>query len=1664
MRCLTNIPPTTNMIRKQLFHSCLASLSMFGALHAASFTAGNIAVFQAAASTTNTTGSIVELNTTTAGQSPSNTILIDGVTPPNGLRFSGSATSTGYLSRSNDGSLLAFAGHNSTNTSANANTLTARGVGTLNAAGTFALPATYTGASSNQARSATSLNNTNWFIGDQGGLYTNSTTTPSPTANLRGVKSFGGTVYGLQASSTATVIAVSTISATSGGTVTGLPGLTNLSACQDFQLISSGDNGTTYDILYILSATSNTAGTINKYSLVSGNWTANGSYTTTFGGFGLAAADNANGALLYVSTGLGALTANSVLKISDTAGYNATLAITTANNVSLYTAPTGAVVKGVAFAPVNPLPDLTVGVTAPANATTGTNFSYTLTATNAGNTTSSGFPVQLTLPAGLSYVSATGTNGFTGSESSGVVTFSGGTLNANSSATLTVTVSASSASNYTAPVGAAVIDPSNTVAESNESNNSSPAATSTVVVVPNSPPTFTLQPAASTAVAYGATTTLTTTASGNPAPTFQWYSGNSGNTSSPLVGETAASFTTPAITANTSYWVRATNTQGIADSNTAAISVTLSANADLSSLALGSGSLSPAFASGNFSYTAAVASNTTTMTVTPTTSNAQSSIQVRVNGGSYSPVISGNPGGPLALNVGSNTIDVLVTAQNGIATNTYTVTVTRTTPSVLTAGDLMFSAINTDEDGFAMVALRDIPANNTVYFTDNEWDGTAFNTGESYLQWVSGASTIPAGTVIRFLSTDLATLSSSVGTLSRATVTGSSNYGFSQSGETVYAYVADSVTSAPTFLSAIATVSFDATNGLLTNTGLTIGAGALQTGLATGSDFAEYTASRSNQTTFAAYLPLVSNIANWTDGGDGSYATTVPNTTAFTLGSAATSTLAINDVSITEGNSGTATMTFTVTRNNSATALSVDYATADGTATQPGDYTSTLGTLTFTAGGVLSQPVSVTIQGDTISEPDETLFVNLSNVVNSVGTTTISDAQGIGTILNDEPVVTNPLASTSRDVLVPNTDTWPAAGVTVNGTKFVNLGLQGVGRIPANAIDEIASGPGTHTGESLGSISDMQITGFTNNNNGTWSGTFHFLPDRGYNSGSIYSNYAARINDYTFTFTPYTSATPTTNQNQVAMTFTGSTRFTYDHDGNAATAPVYTTGMLSDKVGSLFATSVPVVNGVTVQSDGSVTDRLTVDAEGLVLDTRSGKSGSGWVSDEYGPYIYHFNASKQLDGQLQLPDALLPRTSNAINFAGTPTTGRRDNQGMEGLAQSPNGSKLFGLMQSATIQDSGSGNQGRSNTRLLVYNLSNSDTPNDPAEQYVIQLPRVNSTGNGGPVDRNGAQSSILALNDHQILILSRDGNGRGASGAPVFKSILLADISNASNIDGSFDSATSAVAPGGVLNASVTPISWTEALNLIGKLDLNIAEIAKFGLNLNTAPGDINTLCEKWEALSLVSAHDPAAPNDYFLFVGNDNDFLTATGKYLNASGTLQSYNAGLENDTLILAYRVRFVQPLDAWRIANFGSNAPNSGLTADNADFDADGISNIVEYALGTNPTLATGSNGPAALPHGILGDANSLLTDRLTLGFTLPNPSPSDISFTVQATPDLTTWADLARKSGTVGWSWIDGGTSRVVTSNSGGISNVKVGDKLPMTGNPRRMMRLNVSKY
>ncbi len=118
--------------------------------------------------------------------------------------------------------------------------------------------------------------------------------------------------------------------------------------------------------------------------------------------------------------------------------------------------------------------------------------------------------------------------------------------------------------------------------------------------------------------------------------------------------------------------------------------------------------------------------------------------------------------------------------------------------------------------------------------------------------------------------------------------------------------------------------------------------------------------------------------------------------------------LSIADASIAEGNSGTKTLTFQVSLSAASSSnVSFDIATADGTASAGSDYVANSLTNQTIPAGSLSKTFSVTINGDTTVEPDETFLVNISNVSGAL----VAHGQAIGTILNDDTANIAPTAS-----------------------------------------------------------------------------------------------------------------------------------------------------------------------------------------------------------------------------------------------------------------------------------------------------------------------------------------------------------------------------------------------------------------------------------------------------------------------------------------------------------------------------------------------------------------------------------------------------------------------------------------------------------------------------
>jgi hypothetical protein len=172
------------------------------------------------------------------------------------------------------------------------------------------------------------------------------------------------------------------------------------------------------------------------------------------------------------------------------------------------------------------------------------------------------------------------------------------------------------------------------------------------------------------------------------------------------------------------------------------------------------------------------------------------------------------------------------------------------------------------------------------------------------------------------------------------------------------------------------------------------------------------------------------------------------------------------------------------------------------------------------------------------------------------------------------------------------------------------------------------------------------------------------------------------------------------------------------------------------------------------------------DAEGVRLDGH----GGFYVSDEYGPFLYHFDASGRRTGVVPLPAAFGTATPSADPDGELPPTitrGRQPNRGMEGLAISPDGKKLFGMMQNALIQD---GALDAENARIGLNNrILEIDTTTGQTRQYVYELE-----------GKKYGVNEIVAIDDHRLLVLERDSNGGEEA---KFKQIFQIDISAASDV-----------------------------------------------------------------------------------------------------------------------------------------------------------------------------------------------------------------------------------------------------------------------------------------
>jgi hypothetical protein len=514
-----------------------------------------------------------------------------------------------------------------------------------------------------------------------------------------------------------------------------------------------------------------------------------------------------------------------------------------------------------------------------------------------------------------------------------------------------------------------------------------------------------------------------------------------------------------------------------------------------------------------------------------------------------------------------------------------------------------------------------------------------------------------------------------------------------------------------------------------------------------------------------------------------------------------------------------------------------------------------------------------------------------------------------------------------------------AASLTTQAQPLVNLGLVGVGRVPADTLDSLGM-------DSLGGMfSALWLDPATVARSGdTYSATLYPQPDRGFGDGA--AAYHPRILRASFSITPYYGSGPVA-QDQIVFVNNGA--LIYTENGNRFT------GYIPDDTNFVaYPKSLATGLGLGLWS---------LDPEGV---TRA-PDGTWYVSDEYGPFIYHFDTLGALMNTLAPPDAYLPKMGpayprvinyNAASTVATNDSGRYNNRGLEGVTITPSGKKLVTILQSPLVQDGENRNPSR-NTRILVYDIDpTSATYNTPIAEYVHVLPPNAAEAN----NRHTPVSEILALSESKFLILQRDGRGLGGdAGAFLYKRIVEVDVSAASNLIGTgYDLEKGApgqiALPRSSLPAGIVAVTSRDLVDLI-----NPAQLAKYGLNLNVTNQDANTVCEKWEGMAVLPLNDPAAPNDYLLLVGNDNDFKTALVYH---NGIVVGTNTIIV-DNMLLAFRIgadaiapTITCPVDTIRVAAAASCAlPNVTSLATASDNSAAPVSITQTPAAGSAVALET-----------------------------------------------------------------------------------------------------------
>lgn len=339
------------------------------------------------------------------------------------------------------------------------------------------------------------------------------------------------------------------------------------------------------------------------------------------------------------------------------------------------------------------------------------------------------------------------------------------------------------------------------------------------------------------------------------------------------------------------------------------------------------------------------------------------------------------------------------------------------------------------------------------------------------------------------------------------------------------------------------------------------------------------------------------------------------------------------------------------------------------------------------------------------------------------------------------------------------------------------------------------------------------------------TGALLSLPDRGPGGGTI--PYDTRIQRFNLSVDPATGAISDLQLTQ--------------------TTPLTTAGAAFNGLNPALLNGDPAVLG------------RSLDPEGLTV----ARNGNLYVSDEYGPSVLEFTPDGALVRAFTTPANLVPREAGgAVNLVeGRPAVvqGRQDNRGFEGVTISPDGSRLYAVLQGPLVDEGDpDGRRGR-HVRIVEFDSATGQPgrqfiyPLEPLADINARLPAGAEPFGANAQGRLIGLSAITAVNASEFLVLERDNRGLGIDDPISAKPVASKRVYRI-NISGATDVSGISLAGLGELPAGITPVSKTLFLDIA-------AALSEAG----------QTIPEKMEGLAIGPRLNDGS---YALLIGTDNDF----------------------------------------------------------------------------------------------------------------------------------------------------------------------------------------------